>query len=121
MRTFKCWDPNYPKNIPNVKIHSESEGEKFVLSHPPSIGQISTLGNFMSVNGVFTWQLEDDSSVTNISKKYQPWLLKACEAAAMRMLMVGRAGNPLTHSQAKNINPGAVYDVLINEIKRWAQ
>lgn len=121
LKTFKPWQPQYPKNIPSARLEETDDATQLVLSPSPSWSLINALSNFMPVNLTAQWRIEDSAENGNVHEKFLPKVLQACQAAAMKHIMVSRAGDPIKVQAAKNLNPSAVYDRMIMDLERWAR
>jgi hypothetical protein len=120
LKTFKPWQPQYPKFIPCARFDETETGPKLVLTPAPTMNLINQLTSFMGVSVTGLWRIEDDVIQSNVSDKFLPQVLMACQVAAMKHILVSRAGDPLKQQAAKNMNPAAVQDSLMGMLREWA-
>lgn len=120
LRRFQPWQPQYPKFIPSVRLDETQDGPELVLTPAPTANLINQLTTYMKVDLTIAWRIDTLPENGTVDEKFLPQVLSACQMAAMKHIMVSKAGDPMKIQSAKNLNPAAVHDRLKTELEDWA-
>lgn len=114
------WECGFVAHIPTVTV----SGGSLLFSSAPTGAQLSSLGRTFQYFYLGNYTLTDDEALNNVPDNLEPVLLLLCQAAAMEMLMVRGASNPVSvkagMGRINRAAPADVFDLLMKSARNMA-
>ena len=114
------WECGFVGNIPTITVSNGS----LLFSVAPTGAMLNSLGRQFQYFYLANYSLTEDAAQNNVPEELEPILLLLCQAAAMEMLMVRGASNPVSVKagvgRISRAAPADVYDLLMKSAKEMA-